>query len=608
MKKINNHSAFAVLAVSLVLTLISFTNPNIAQAAALAPNLGKASSFSVLSGLSMSAAGAGTTISADLGLSPGLAISKTGPWTIGGQQFFGPSSLAFTAQADALTAYNDLVGQTSDGTWSLNPAPIAGVWTAAGNPSFPGPTLTLNGGASSVWVFQLSSDFTFTGNIVLGPDVNPCNVFWAVAQDATITSGSHFVGTLIAGRSVTVASGATVNGRIFSGVLTGGSLTTDGNTISGCAISSLIPSAEPDKVPRRGTITYIKTVINDNGGTKTAADFPLFINGQPVTSGQTVTLPSLVRYSMTETSDPRYYAATYSGNCDINGQLVINSGNNYTCIITNNDIGQPVAVPPVPPLIDVVKVPTPLALPDGPGPVTYNYTLRNIGTVPVTDVTMVDNFCSPVSLVSGDVNNNAKLDTNETWKYACTTNLSTTTLNTVVATGWANDISVSDVANATVVVGEPVVPPLIHVTKIPNPLALLVGGGIVTYTEKISNPGTVALNNVTLSDDKCGPMKYISGDTNNNSKLESTETWTYTCVAKLTKTTTNTAMATGQANGFTVTDLALATVIVANAAPKLPNTGVDPVEKNIPWNIAIISGILLLGSASLMIVLKKKKI
>ena len=63
------------------------------------------------------------------------------------------------------------------------------------------------------------------------------------------------------------------------------------------------------------------------------------------------------------------------------------------------------------------------------------------------------------------------------------------------------------------------IPPLIHVTTIPSPLAARAGGGSVTYTEKITNPGTVALSNVTLTDDKCTPMKYVSGDTNGGAGL-----------------------------------------------------------------------------------------
>jgi hypothetical protein len=231
-----------------------------------------------------------------------------------------------------------------------------------------------------------------------------------------------------------------------------------------------------------------------------------------------------------------------------------------------------------------VKVPSPLSLPNGTGSVTYNYTLRNIGIVPVTNITMTDDSCSSVTFLSGDINNNAKLDTSEKWIYSCATTLSKTHTNIVTTTGWANGISATDIASATVVVGLPIFAPLIHVTKIPNPLSLTAKGGIVTYTEKITNPGIVALSNIHLVDDKCTPMKYISGDTNKDSKLDVNEIWTYTCSSNLTKTTTNTATASGDANGITVKDFAIATVVVS--APMLPNTGFPPEENN---NSSIVS-------------------
>lgn len=597
MKIFNKISIVTVLIISLVSVL---TGPITVHAAATVPVLGAAASFSVLAGLSMDAAGAGTTVSADLGLSPGLAISRTGPWTVGGTEYFGPSSLAFTAKADALLAYNDLASQSSSGTWSLNATPVAGVWTAADSPTFNG-TLTLNGTASSVWVFQLTTDFTFTGNVVLGAGVNPCNVFWAVGRDVTIHSGgagTQFAGTLIAGNSVTLTSGATVNGQILSSILTDGSLTTDGNTISGCAVGHAV--IVPGGAPSHGTITVVKMVINDNGGTKTVADFPLSVNGTLVVSSTTYSYPASGVYTVTETTDPNY-TRTFSGDCDINGSINLNTNENKFCIVTNDDIGAPVVVPPVPPIIAVVKVPSPLALPTGPGAVTYTYTLRNIGTVPVTNITMVGDTCSPIVLISGDTNGDSKLDVSETWVHTCSTTLTETHTNTVVATGWANGLSATDIASATVVVGAPTVPPLIHVTKVPNPLTLLAGGGIVTYTKRVTNPGTVALSNVRLTDDKCDSVKYVSGDTNGDSKLDTTETWIYTCQANLTKTTINTVTASGDANGLTARDFAIATVTVATAVPSLPNTGIGPNEKSIPWDI-IIAGILILTLISFVAV------
>ncbi|PJC53265.1 MAG: hypothetical protein CO029_03700, partial [Candidatus Magasanikbacteria bacterium CG_4_9_14_0_2_um_filter_41_10] len=243
-----------------------------------------------------------------------------------------------------------------------------------------------------------------------------------------------------------------------------------------------------------------KIVVNDSGGAKVISEFPLFIDGGSVTSG-VVSTTSIGSHTVSETSD-FHYMSVIGGDCATDGTITLALGDVKTCTITNDDIaasGSLYHYTPVPPLIDVVKVPSPLALPKGPGTVKYTYTLHNIGTVPVNNVTMVGDTCSPITLISGDTNVDAILDVNETWVYTCSTILTKTHTNIITATGWANGISASDIANATVIVGIPVVPPLIHVTKIPSPLVLSTGGGMVTYTNKVTNPGMVALSNVYLT-------------------------------------------------------------------------------------------------------------
>ena len=125
---------------------------------------------------------------------------------------------------------------------------------------------------------------------------------------------------------------------------------------------------------------------------------------------------------------------------------------------------------------------------------------------------------------------------------------------------------------------------------------------MVTYTNKVTNPGTVPLSNVRLNDDKCSPVNYVSGDANSNLMLDTTETWTYTCSSNLTQTTVNTVIATGDANGMTARDIAIATVVVA--APRLPATRIAP-DVKIPWNIAIPAGIIAVF-ASLYFVKRKQ--
>jgi uncharacterized repeat protein (TIGR01451 family) len=602
MKGFFQNSAVKILAVCFVLGL---TGP-ITAYAATAPALGDAASFSILGAANMTSANI-TTISGDLGISPGVAGLLTGTWThTGGANYFGVGGLSQSAEAAALAAYGNLVGQVSSGVWSTDPIgginnPEPGVWTETASPVYSG-TLTLNGGYDDVWVFKLSTDFTFTGSVVLAGNAQACNVFWSVAGDATLNPGSNFVGTLIAQNDITSASGATINGRIIS--LTGTTIAMNGSdsSITGptCAVAPPLGGPTP-----KGTINVVKAVINDNGGTKTIADFNLTVNGLPTLSGVTNVYDAEREYYVSEDADSQY-TKTFSGDCDSTGKVILRANDVRVCIITNDDIGAPAAVPPVPPLIDVVKVPNPLALPTGPGSVTYTYTVRNIGTVPMTDITLVGDTCSPIALISGDVNSDTKLDVDETWTYRCMATLSETHTNTVVATGWANGMSATDIAHATVIVGASIVPPLIHVTKVPSPLTLPVGGGMVTYTKKVTNPGTVALSNVYLTDDKCSSVKYVSGDTNSDSKLDTTETWTYTCQTNLTKTTLNTVTASGDANGMIARDYAVATVVVASVVPALPNTGIPPAGNSIMWVAIIFSGVLLLAAVA-MAILKRKQ-
>src|SRR5207248_3136537 len=68
-------------------------------------------------------------------------------------------------------------------------------------------------------------------------------------------------------------------------------------------------------------------------------------------------------------------------------------------------------------------------------PVTYSYSVTNPGTEPLLGVTVTDDKCSPVTFVSGDTNTDSILQSNETWKYSCTQNLTTATTNTSTASG-----------------------------------------------------------------------------------------------------------------------------------------------------------------------------
>ncbi len=282
---------------------------------------------------------------------------------------------------------------------------------------------------------------------------------------------------------------------------------------------------------------------------------------------------------------------TDNGSSIVEGRLLARNG---AVTLNNTTVTKATcAVPPPPPapsggsggsafmplpLINVTKIPNPLALPGGPGQVTYTYTATNLGVVAMSGVWVKDNKCSPVQFVSGDTDNDSMLDVSESWVYRCTKTVSQTETNTATARGWSNGWDGYDTANATVVVGTQLTPPLIHLVKVPSAFLLSAGGGAVTYRYTVTNPGVAPLSDVSITDDKCtglpGRVVGHPGDLNKNNLLESNEVWSFTCQTNITKTTTNIGTAEGQANGLTAIDFSSATVVVAT--PGFPNTGLPP--------------------------------
>lgn len=214
------------------------------------------------------------------------------------------------------------------------------------------------------------------------------------------------------------------------------------------------------------------------------------------------------------------------------------------------------------PGINLEKTANPDSLPFGGGETVYTYKVENSGNIELSNITLVDDKCENVDFIGGDDNDDGKLDTSEVWTYTCAFNLIQTTTNTAKVMGKTDNQNVESMAYAVVTVEPEPIAPKIDLEKTPNPAALPKGGGEVVYAYKVANLGNIELSNITLADDKCGDINFISGDDNTDSKLNIDEIWTYTCSSNLTQTTTNIAKTTGKADGQTVEDTAEAIVSV----------------------------------------------
>ena len=111
--------------------------------------------------------------------------------------------------------------------------------------------------------------------------------------------------------------------------------------------------------------------------------------------------------------------------------------------------------------------------------------------------------------------------------------------------------------------------PGIKIVKSADPDTLPAGGGEVTYTFKVTNVGNVALTNVDVTDKpSCGAIDLVSGDEDDDNKLDLDETWIFKCTTTVTESVTDTGTATGHDGNTEVKDTSQAHVDVADRRPR----------------------------------------
>ncbi|MER6947325.1 DUF4082 domain-containing protein [Nonomuraea sp. NPDC000554] len=183
-------------------------------------SLGNAASFGVFAGSAVTNTNL-TTVTGDLGVSPGSSVVGFPPGTVTGTIHAGDSA-AGNARTDMVAAYNDVAGRapvTTIATELGGTTRGPGVYNS-GNGTFTiTGTLTLDaqGDPDAVFIFQASSLSTANVsniNLLRGAQAN--NLFWQVSGSATLGTFCTFRGNVLALSSVTVNTGAAVFGRVFA--------------------------------------------------------------------------------------------------------------------------------------------------------------------------------------------------------------------------------------------------------------------------------------------------------------------------------------------------------------------------------------------------------
>ena len=216
----------AALAATLMIAGFGLAVPSAVAASTTMVDLGRASTYAVLSGVSVgntvNAAGAPrTTLRGDLGVKAATQPTGFPPGLVTGTINVGNAAAA-EAHADLVAAYDDVAGRAGGTALAgdligLTLAP--GLHSSAAAVANTG-TVTLDGGGdpNAVFVFKIGGAFTMAAGarVTLTNGAQASRVFWQVNGAAAVGANARFAGALMALDALAVGAGTEVNGRALA--------------------------------------------------------------------------------------------------------------------------------------------------------------------------------------------------------------------------------------------------------------------------------------------------------------------------------------------------------------------------------------------------------
>lgn len=200
-------------------------------------SLGSAADLVVLAGSTVTNTGPTIITGADVALSPGSAVTGFPPGTL-----TPPAAMHITdptaaeAQVDLTTAYIYAAGLPGG---AVLPGDMSGLTFTPGlyktsstlKLSAGNVTLDAQGDVNAIFIFQVASTLTTLGStqVVLAGGAQANNVFWQTGSSATLGTNSIFKGTIMALQSITLQTGATLQGRALA---RNGAVTLDSNSVT----------------------------------------------------------------------------------------------------------------------------------------------------------------------------------------------------------------------------------------------------------------------------------------------------------------------------------------------------------------------------------------
>jgi uncharacterized protein (TIGR03437 family) len=325
--------------VSILLSSVS------ASAALQAPvALGSDSTFVALANTTVTVTGGGT-ITGNIGISPGNAfVPGTPPVFVKGIIYAG-GAVAAQAQADLTTAFNDAASRQTPvivagnvGGQTLTP----GLYKSTSSLAISSGDLTLDaqGDPNAVFIFQIASTLTTTSGrlVILAGGANAANIFWQVGSSATIGTTSVFHGTIMASASISVLTGATLDGRALA---QNGAVTVDTGGASNVSAPAAPVSTAPVIFPAGTTNNSTGTVNEASFAAPVVAGSIVAVFGTNLSAGQSNSaLPTPLPMSLDQSSvvigswaAPYYFASPGQINVQIPWELAGQTGAAITATV-----------------------------------------------------------------------------------------------------------------------------------------------------------------------------------------------------------------------------------------------------------------------------------
>jgi hypothetical protein len=199
--------------------------------------LGSAANFEILASSTVTNTGPTIITGGDLGLSPGTSVTgfPPGVMTLPAVMHIA-DAVAAQGKLDLAIAYDYAEGLTGAAALPLTINGLTftpGLYKSASSVllSVGNVTLDAQGNANAVFIFQVGSTLTTIGStqVILAGGAQAKNIFWQVGSSATLGTYSVFKGTIMALASITVNTGATLDGRALA---RNAAVTLDSNAIT----------------------------------------------------------------------------------------------------------------------------------------------------------------------------------------------------------------------------------------------------------------------------------------------------------------------------------------------------------------------------------------